>query len=104
MSLAFTSAMREATSTDSDPEFMARKRGKGQPPARFRPISFSRAWIRRYWLKLGVMTLAMTWGRLMASTTGDGTWPKPSIPYPPLSWRTAPLVVTIQGPRAARDT
>ena len=50
------------------------------------------------------MTLAMTQFPDMECITASGPCPAPNIPYPPLSWTTAPWEVMIHGPRAARAT
>ena len=36
--------------------------------------------VKRSWLMLGVMTLAITWGFAIAAITAFGAWPKPSMP------------------------
>ena len=55
------------------------KRSYGQPP-RACPIRSRSAVAKRRWARLGVITLAITCGRAIASSTGPGVWPKPSMP------------------------
>ncbi|MNT62391.1 hypothetical protein D3C72_2001100 [compost metagenome] len=77
--MALTSAMRAARPTASEPEFRHMKRVNGQPPRRW-PISARNAVMKRCWDRLGVMMLAITCGRDIASMTASGVWPKPSMP------------------------
>ncbi len=73
------SATRQVNVTASDPLLRNTNLSNGHAP-RLRPISRVSRSVSRYWLNDGVMTLAMTCGSRIASSTAAGAWPSPSIP------------------------